>query len=86
MHIGNSFALTYNDQSIRDVISIAIDSLDNDDRIHIGRITARQEFICLVQKFRTSTYATGLVFGYAEDKLLFQRKVGTWQAVKEIIF
>jgi len=38
-----------------------------------------------VQKFATSDYAAGLVFGYNTSKLLYQTKIsGTWQPVKEL--
>jgi hypothetical protein len=86
-NIGNSFVLDYGGARIKTVISTAIDTLDSDNKLHIGVIFAYGTFICLAQKSVVDYYASGLVFGYSNDtdKLLYQRKLeGTWQAVREI--
>lgn len=63
----------------------AIDSLDNDLKLHIGTIATNGTYICLVQKYNNSDYAAGLVFGYFTTKIFYQTKnAGTWQSVKEI--
>jgi len=66
-------------------MSIAIDSLDNDDKLHIGIISIMGNYICIAQKYINSNFASGLVFGYSNDKLLYQSKFnGSWKAVREI--
>ena len=66
-------------------MSTAIDSLDNDGKLHIGIIIAINLFICLAQKYGDSDYACGLVFGYGTDKLFYQTKQqGVWKAVRDI--
>jgi len=83
--IGNSFTINYGAASIMDVISTTVDSLDNDGKLHIGMINATGTCICLAQKYINSNYASGLVFGYGANKLLYQRKnQGTWSTVQEI--
>ena len=84
--IGNSFNSYYPNALVKDVISTTIDSLDNDEKLHIGLISASGRYICLAQKYGTNgEYASGLVFGYSDSKLLYQRKYnGTWQTVREI--
>ena len=81
--IGDSFVLSYGSAQIKDVISTAVDSLQ-DGKIHIGIISANGQYICLAQK-PNNNYATCLVFGYGNDKLLYKRKSqGSWMAVREI--
>ena len=71
--------------TIRDVISTTIDSLDNDNKIHIGLIRAAGTYVCLAQKYELGNYASGLVFGYDTDKILYQRKHdGIWLPIREI--
>lgn len=84
--IGNSFILNYETSTIKDVISTAIDSLDNDNILHVVAIVAYGgHYICLAQKYHSSNFASGLVFGYSNDKLLYQRKTSNvWQTVREI--
>ena len=83
--IGNSFYVDYGSGNIKDHISTAIDTLDNDNRLHIGIIATGTMYVCLAQKYGDSTHASGLVFGYNADKLLYQRKVnGTWGTIREI--
>ena len=66
-------------------MSTVIDSLDNDNKLHIGLINASGWYICLAQKYINSDYASGLVFGYYSEKLLYQIKNrGSWQTVREI--
>ena len=66
-------------------MSTAIDSLNNDNKLHIGMISASGWYICLVQKFTNSDYASGLVFGYPTDKILYQRKNNSaWGTIREI--
>ena len=84
-NIGNSFVLTYSGKQIKDVISTTIDTLDSDNKLHVGVIHAYAIYICLAQKSVNNNYASGIVFGYSTDKLLYQRKhEGTWQTVREI--
>ena len=69
------------------MISTAIDSLDNNNKLHIGIIVANSIYICLAQKniYGGYEYAVGLVFGYGTDKLFYQRKdSGSWLTVREI--
>jgi hypothetical protein len=66
-------------------MSTAIDSLDNDAKIHIGIIFVYGYFTCIAQKFIIGDYASGLVFGYGTNTIYFQRKQnGSWLAVREI--
>ena len=77
--------MDYGSGDIRDYISIAIDSLDNDNKLHIGFIVVGSYYICLAQKYTISNYAAGLVFGYNRDKLYFQIKYnGLWSNVREL--
>jgi hypothetical protein len=53
--------------------------------LHIGIIIVGTIYVCLAQKYGESTHASGLVFGYNTDKLLYQRKTaGVWNTVREI--
>lgn len=84
-YIGNSFVITYGAISIKDCVSTSIDSLHNDNKLHIGIINASGTYICLAQKYSNSNYASGLVFGYNTEKILYQRKRdGSWNTVREI--
>jgi hypothetical protein len=77
--------ITYNGSPIENVISKAIDSLDNDNKLHVGIINTGAIYICLAQKYIGDNYAAGLVFGYNTPKLLYQTKQsGSWKAVREI--
>ena len=82
--IGYSFRFDYGSSSIKDVLSTSIDSLDNDMKLHVGIIGANGTYICLIQKYINSDYASGLVFGYGSDKLYFQIKYRSWQTIREI--
>ena len=83
--LGNSFEIYYPNGKIRDVISTVIDSLDNDKKLHIVMIVAGGWHVCLAQKYMESNHAAGLVFGYFDEVILYQRKIeGTWQPIREI--
>jgi hypothetical protein len=77
--------MRYDSGNIKDLISTSIDRLDNDNKLHIGIITITYAYLCLVQKTELITYASGLVFGYRADKILYQRKFeGSWNEIREI--
>jgi hypothetical protein len=84
--LGASFVVAYQSGTIKDHISTTVDSLDMDNRLHIGIIVVTGSYyVCLAQKTLTNiNYAAGLVFSYNNDKILFQRKAGSWQTVREI--
>jgi hypothetical protein len=77
--------MDYGSAEIRNVISTAIDSLDNDGKLHIGTILASGAYGCLAQKISYSDYASGLVFGYSNDKLFYQiKRNGSWFIARQI--